>query len=98
MIQMIQTKIWVTIEMVLLHYNALMHWSLHVQEKSLCMMMWCHCTFLIMNHMISTRECTGKAACTAKSKKAWNVVLPQPVHSPDLKYAIFIYLLGQRID
>jgi hypothetical protein len=43
----VQTK---TKEMVLLHDNALTHWSLLGHEKSLCMMMWCHCTLLIMNH------------------------------------------------
>jgi hypothetical protein len=51
-----------------------------------------------MNHIISTREGTGKAACTAQQQKAWAVVLSQPLHSPDLKYAIFIHLFGQITD
>jgi len=46
--------------------------------------------------MTSTTEGTGKAACTAQHQKAWTVVLPQPLHSPELKYAIFIHLLEQR--
>ena len=93
-----QTKIWEATERVLLHDNALTHLSLLVHEKSLCIVMWCHCTLLIMNHMISTREGTGKAACTVQHQKAWTVVLPQPLHSPDLKYAIFIHLFEQRTD
>jgi len=48
--------------------------------------------------MISTTEGNGKAACTVQHQKAWSVVLPQPLLSPDLKYAIFIHLLGQRTD
>jgi len=48
--------------------------------------------------MISTREDTGKAACTVQRQKAWTVVLPQPLHSPDLKHAIFIHLFEQRTD